>query len=411
AEAAMSGSAQEAWVGRLEVEHDNLRAALDWSEEEAGGAEAGLRLAAALERFWWIRGHFTEGLARLESILALPGGLEPSMVRAKACHALGMVRYRRGDQARGDLDKARVRFEESLEIYRKLGNEPRIAEALRDQGRVGIELGEYASACSLLEESLKLQRRLGNKHGIALTLYGLGWLDLFRGEHAPAQRALEGSLALLRTLGDTFSLGACLYYLGCLACERGDFIEARSRFLEIAEKTPLQQYRWGAPFVLEGFACVAAAQDQAARALRLAGVAAKLRQVMGARLGPGSQRYLARRLEPARQALGEEEATAAWAEGEKMTLEQAFVYALEEEPTTSGQEAEDQPERPVGTSLSARELEVLGLVAEGLTDAQVAQRLHLSPRTVGRHLEGVYRKLGVSSRTAAVRTAGELGLL
>jgi DNA-binding NarL/FixJ family response regulator len=73
------------------------------------------------------------------------------------------------------------------------------------------------------------------------------------------------------------------------------------------------------------------------------------------------------------------------------------------------QQAQGPPEPPAG-SLSVRELEVLGLVAEGLTDAGVAERLHLSPRTVGRHLESVYRKLGVSSRMAAVRTAGELGL-
>ncbi len=94
-----------------------------------------------------------------------------------------------------------------------------------------------------------------------------------------------------------------------------------------------------------------------------------------------------------------------------MTLEQTLAYALLEEPTTPRQEAQGSPEQPPAGSLSVRELEVLGLVAEGLTDALVAERLHLSPRTVGRHLESVYRKLGVSSRTAAIRRAGELGLL
>jgi DNA-binding NarL/FixJ family response regulator len=93
-----------------------------------------------------------------------------------------------------------------------------------------------------------------------------------------------------------------------------------------------------------------------------------------------------------------------------MTLEQAFAYAHLEEPTMPRQEAQGSPELPAG-SLSVRELEVLGLVAEGLTDARVAQRLHLSPRTVGRHLESAYRKLGVSSRTAAIRRAAEFGLL
>ena len=153
---------------------------------------------------------------------------------------------------------------------------------------------------------------------------------------------------------------------------------------------------------------LAATQGQAARALRMAGAATELRRVMGAQFRLGWQHYVRRQVASARRALGED-AGAAWAEGQKMTLEAALAYALEE-PTMSREETQDSPVRRA-EPVSARELEVLKLVAEGLTDARVAERLHLSPRTVGRHLESVYRKLGVSSRTAAVRRAGELGFL
>ncbi len=410
AEAALLGPEQEAWVGHLEVEHDNLRAALDWSER-TGATEAGLRLAGALPRFWIIRGHFTEWQARLKTLLALPEAPARSAARAKACYALGSLFYRRGNHAAGDLEEARTCMEESLDIFRQVGDEVRTAAALTELGSIDTEFGEYDSARASFEESLMLQRRLGDEHGIARTTNGLGWLDFLRGEPARARPLLEESLAILRKLGDKFYLGGSVLYLGCLDCEQGNYGAARSRFVELTRLVSFQQYRYVAPLVLEAFVVLAASQDQAVHALRLAGAAAGLRRVMGWQFRLSWERYVNRRLEPAWQALGQAEGAAAWADGEMMTLEQAFTYALQEEPTTTLQEAQGSPELPAGPSLSARELEVLGLVAEGLTDAQVAQRLHLSPRTVGRHLEGVYRKLGVSSRTAAVRTAGELGLL
>ena len=86
-----------------------------------------------------------------------------------------------------------------------------------------------------------------------------------------------------------------------------------------------------------------------------------------------------------------------------MTLEEAIAYALEK--------AEKRPGDPSNSRLTPREVEVLSLVAEGLSDAEVAEKLYVSPRTVGGHLRGVYGKLGVKSRTAAIKKAGELGLI
>jgi DNA-binding NarL/FixJ family response regulator len=159
---------------------------------------------------------------------------------------------------------------------------------------------------------------------------------------------------------------------------------------------------------LEGVAHLVAAEGEAAQALRLAGAAAALRAAIGAGETPPFRAYVERRLERARRALGEKAGARAFQEGRALTPEEALSEARQ----ALGRAAEETPARgTVGGLLSARELEVLRLVAEGLTDARVAERLHLSPRTVGRHLESVYRKLGVSSRTAAVRRAGELSLL
>jgi predicted ATPase/DNA-binding CsgD family transcriptional regulator len=410
AERAMNGSAQETWVERLEVEHDNLRAALDWDDRGAYDAtETRLRLAAALAQFWVIRGHFTEGLTRLEGLLTLPAGSVPGVARAKACEALGSLYYRRGDHAADDFVRARARYEESVEIFRESGDERQIALALALLGRVYADLGEYTSARSMLEDSLRLHRGFGDAHGIAVVEYGLGWVDFLQGELASARLLLERSLATFRKLGDKFHLGGCILYLGCLDCEGEDYAAARAKFVTLTELVSFQHYRYVAPLVVEAFVVLAATQGQAERALRLGGAAAEQRRVMGAQFRLGWQQYLARRLEPCWAACNKGVGAAAWAEGKKMTLERALSYALGE-PAANRRRARAVPERTTGP-LSNRELEVLGLVAEGLTDARVAERLHLSPRTVGRHLESIYRKLGVSSRTAAAKRAAELGLL
>jgi DNA-binding NarL/FixJ family response regulator len=133
------------------------------------------------------------------------------------------------------------------------------------------------------------------------------------------------------------------------------------------------------------------------------GATAALRQTYGVSIRPVGRAAFQRSMEPARQTLGEKEAAAAWEEGRTMTLDEALAFALEE--------LETKPESPSGGLLSARETEVLRLAADGLTDAQVAERLYLSRKIVGHHLSLVYRKLGVRGRAAAVHKADELGLI
>jgi predicted ATPase/DNA-binding CsgD family transcriptional regulator len=408
AEPAMLGPEQEAWVGRLEQEHDNLRTALGWLKE-CGGADQGLRLAGALGRFWWFRGYYTEGRAQLEEFLGLAGA---APIRAKALSALGMLIYRSADYSAGDQEAALSRLEESLEIYRELGEERRLAAVLREIGRLSIEVGDWERARSFLEQSLKLEWQSGNEHGIAMTRTFLGMLALLTGERGLARSHLEESLGVLRELGGTNEIKKCLFFLGQLSCDEGDYAAARARFTEIMEGDT-RQYRWAVPCVLESYARLAAEEGRPARALRLGGAAAMLYPAIGTTLGPAYLDYLQRGWESAWQMLSEEEGAAAYEEGKAMTLEVALTYALEEPPPEGPQHTRVAGviKERAASGLSYRELEVLTLAAEGLTDAQVAERLYLSPRTVGQHLRSVYRKLGVSSRTAASREAARRGLI
>jgi predicted ATPase/DNA-binding CsgD family transcriptional regulator len=401
AESGLAGPEQAAWLERLDTEHDNLRAALGWLAEEKD-IERGLRLAASLLRFWWFRGYLIEGRAHLESLLGLSGTPVRDEVRAKALHALAVLIYRQADDAAGDWSVARFRLDESLRIYWELGNEASVAAVLQDLGRVCAELGAWDEARDFLDESMEIGRRSGNEAAIALSLFTMGRMYWLKEEYATALVLIEEGLGIFWDLGDKFWICACLVYLGYIDCEEGKFDAARARFVQMNEVVPLTQFSWGATYTLEGFARIAAAEGEAELALRLGGATAALRRTYGVSIGPGSETLFRRSLQPAWQALTEDEGRSVWTEGRTMTLEQALSLVLGEQTG---------PVRPSGGLLSDRELEVLALVAGGLSDAEVAENLYVSPRTVGGHLGGVYRKLGVKSRTAAVKRAGELGLI
>jgi ATP/maltotriose-dependent transcriptional regulator MalT len=244
---------------------------------------------------------------------------------------------------------------------------------------------------------------LGNEPSIAFSHFYLGMAHLHRGDLSPARANFEEALEIYQKLDDRFWINACLTHLGYIDCEEGEYDAASSRFLRTNEVLPLTRFPWGATYVLDGFTRLAAAQGEAKRALRLGGATDALRRTYGVTIGPSERAAFRRRLEPAWHELGDEAGQKAWEEGRAMTLEEAMDLALAV-PGTS-------PDLPPDTPLSARELEVLSLVAEGLSDARVAENLYVSPRTVNGHLRGVYRKLGVKSRTAAVKRARELGLI
>lgn len=402
AEPALVGPDQGEWLKRLETEHDDLRGALGYFRENED-AGRGFRLGCALWRFWWMQGRFTEGRAQLEALLELPGASERTEARARALYVLGVLACRQADYAAGNQAEARAYQRESLEIYRELGDEPHTADVLRELGRIGIELGDWTTADSFLEESLRIEREAGSEYGVALTLNSLGWLAHFRGENAVASPLFEEARGVFRESGDDLYADICLFFLGRIATDEGDYEEARAKLTATVDDR-LPHYPWAVPPLLEAFAGLEAAQGQAARALELAGAAAALRESIGVTHAPAWETDLKCRLAPAWRALSEREGATAWALGRTLTLEESIARALEEAA------CEESVRVPAG-GLTAREIEVLELVSEGLTDSQVAERLHLSPRTVGGHLRATYRKLDVPSRTAAVRRAGELGIV
>jgi|HubBroStandDraft_6_1064221.scaffolds.fasta_scaffold17489_3 non-specific serine/threonine protein kinase len=393
AERALRGPGEQDWLERLEVEHQNIRAAIDWyTQHEPGDA---LRLAAAMSRFWGVRGHFTEGRRRLKALLGMTGGA--TSARIKALNGAASLAIDQGDRTdAGDL------LCESIRLSQELGYRRGEATALVFLGRSLIASGRPAEAVPHIEHALQLLEGPDDPAAVAVALLYAGLAAHFTGQFEEACARYERSADLCRAAGFR-SVGArSLQQLGRSRLELGDIHGARSA-LEEALPTCLELGdRWVIPIVMGGFAGVAARTGRSRRALRLAGVAQGLCEAGQFSMPVPVEAELVRWLTPARDQLGSV-AVQVMAEGRQMSLAEAVAYALADEPEQAWRGG---PRR----TLTKRELEVATLVARGLTNRRIAAQLYLSVRTVDTHVDHVLTKLGFSTRTQLAAWAYESGL-
>jgi predicted ATPase/class 3 adenylate cyclase/Tfp pilus assembly protein PilF len=217
----LGGSEQASWLAVLEEEHDNLRLVLNFCLEDPDGAEAGLRLAGALQRFWLTRGHLSEGRQHLAAALSRPVGPERLHARAAALNGSGVLALRQSDYA-----TARAHHQESLDIYREQGDKRGIAHSLNNLGNVAHDQGDYARARMMHQESLEIRRELGDKQGIAASLGNQGNVALRQGDYTAARIMYEECLATFRELGNRWGVAAALNSLGNVAHDQGDYSTA-----------------------------------------------------------------------------------------------------------------------------------------------------------------------------------------
>ncbi len=230
AEPRLTGPDQRAWHERLEAEHDNLRAALRWSIV-AGDGESGLRIVAALWRFWWLRGYPSEGRRWLAELLAIaPGnaagaGAVSGVARDRALHGGAWLAY-----SQGDLARATAMAEESLALMRAAGDTSGSASALNVLGVIVADQGDYERAAALAWESLALFEASGHKAGAASVLNGLGIMAAERGDFTHAALLYERSLTLRREVGDVRGIAVSLSNLARLRREQGHFERAAALY-------------------------------------------------------------------------------------------------------------------------------------------------------------------------------------
>ncbi|MBI3459366.1 tetratricopeptide repeat protein, partial [Candidatus Acetothermia bacterium] len=222
AESRLRGADLKSWLDRLEMEHDNLRAALEWGRTHQQNTESALRLAGALGWFWEVRGYWDESRRWLEDILSQSKNVLAS-VRAKALTAAGGLAWRRGEYS-----QATALSEKGLALSQKLKDKRGVASALNVLGLVAHYRGEFARATKAYRESLALCRSLKDKRGIASTLNNLGRVAYYQGQHAQAAKMLEESLRLWRELGDAWGTAMVLLLLGEVALSQGEHERARA---------------------------------------------------------------------------------------------------------------------------------------------------------------------------------------
>jgi predicted ATPase len=357
-----AGIDSAAWLDRCDREHANFLAALEWLTR-TNQAPWGLRLGGALFQFWERREHIAEGRDWLDRLLALPGAVERDKVRARALFAAGVLSGIQKDFSRAsacleeslainqetddkwaaavslnalavtaldrrDIAGARSLSEQNLEVWRELGDRAAVGRSLSNLASVVKEQGDYARARYLYDEALASFREIGDATAAARVLNKLGDVAREQGNETEARGLYEQSLETFREFGDRWGTALALLDLGNLARDRADFTAAYVLYRDSLRIFRDLDFKRGIAQILECFAISAADQEQASRALELAGAAAALRNSAGVPLALADQEKLEASLASARQKLDSSQAAAAWMEGWATPLDRAVETAL-----------------------------------------------------------------------------------
>jgi predicted ATPase/DNA-binding CsgD family transcriptional regulator len=478
---------QGEWLGRMEQELDNLRAALQYTLEQmekGHNSKLALRLGVTLTPFWLWSGHWSEGLTFLERALMKREDVEEPVL-AKALVSAGKLAFQQGDYQR-----AETLARESQALFGKMRDTRGVASALEILGMVSWNKGNLSSAHTLLEEALALYKLTNDKEGMVNSLFNLAWLARGQGDYNQARALCEESLALssdlgylrgvadakllmaqilfdtqvaqnivrlqvesvldlYRQVGDKEGIAACYHLLGQITLLQGDFEEARSWFEQSVEQHKelghLAGMAWAVSGLarvaftqgdlieayrsyeeslalaralgdqellvncMEGLAMVVSMQGKHVWAAQICGAAEVLRETIGQPHAPAERMMYENAIKDVHRHLDEQAFAAAFEGGRLMSPDQVLqervsITLLPPAPSTPVARKMLKSD-PAG--LTPREVEVLRLVAQGLTNEQVASQLVISPRTVDTHLTSIYGKIGVSSRSAATRYAME----
>lgn len=327
----LGGEDQRAWLDRLELEHDNLRAAIDWAIERPAIGIA-LQLVVALWRFWQKRGHLLEAEARLASVLALPDARSDRALYARALEASGGVTYWRGEFA-----AAEAPYREALAIWRSLDDPAELANALYNVAFVAEIVGLREEAAALAQEALGLYRALDDHGGIGNVLWGIGASDIMAERFEAARTGLAEAGDQYRAAGDRTGEAWSEHMLGTVELALDDLAAAQATFARGLSQFVRAGDVLGVALCLMDLATTAARRGQIDRAGRLVGASKALQQTVGSHLleasarngppvwqGPDPSLFPPGRLE-------------AWStEGAAWSLDEAVAYALEGSQPPSG---------------------------------------------------------------------------
>lgn len=324
AEPELGGAAQGDWIRRLEFEHPNLRAAVDWLIEVRDGDRA-LRLAGALWQFWRRQGYVAEGRVWLRRALGLAGSSSEG-ARAKALWGAGWLAFVQGDYTQGEAISS-----ELLEVAAARVNPMDERNALTVLGMIMMARGNYAEALEPFERSLEICRALGSSWMLATSHLNLGMAKMHAGDLEGARERIARAHDLYVELGDEHFGARCVNYLGVVSLLGGNPHAARDAFLGSLNTFWDLQDTQGTAESLEGLAAAyaAAGEAEATRAAFLAGAADRLRERLTAKPYAFDEAALRPYIASAREALGGSEWRRSWEMGRSTSLKEAIDVAAE----------------------------------------------------------------------------------
>jgi non-specific serine/threonine protein kinase len=396
--------AGDARLEMLEREHANLRAALRWFAEQQDGT-ALLQMTGALWQFWRDHAHYREGRHWLELALDL-GPADMPEHRLRALTGAGALAWYATDVA-----QAYAWMEQTLPLAREVGNREDEAFAQINLGSMAFEMGYHDQAAIHLEAGLALARSAELPEPTVVVLHNLAFQAWLRGDARESMRRGEEALELARQHDISWIVPNILIGLGFTTTDLGDHDRAVAHLHEGLELGHAQGNLGDVIEGIEGLARLSTATRQPALAARLFGAAATLREEIATPYIPNERKWIDPLQADLRATLGSERFQAEWAAGAALSRDEAITVAL----AINAEPAE--PDVPAARSaaathgLTARELEILRLIAAGRVNREVADELFISPATVARHIANIYRKLDIDSRAKLTAFALQQGLL
>ncbi|PVG84532.1 hypothetical protein DDE18_02710 [Nocardioides gansuensis] len=387
-------SPDRAGLDRLDVEHDNFRAALDWYGET--DPAMALRLANRLTGFWSVRGHFSEGRRRLASLLDAVAADDPERL-----DALNGAAWLATDQ--GDRAAAIGMLDESIERARAAHDAVREAAGLCCRGRAKLIIGDPTGGRAEIERALELQGAAGDDVGFAATLWLAGAAAMFDDDLRAATERLERCVELSATWRLPAVGARALQLLGVVRIELGDLAGATAALAKGVPAIVDLGDRFAIPVGFSALAGLAAKTGRPGAALKLAGAAAAYEEVNQTNRPQKIRAELDAWLAPARAHVGAA-AQRLCEQGRQLSLGEALALGLDDT-------REDAWRIGPSPRLTRREREVAILVAEGRSNREVASLLFLSIRTVEVHVDHILTKLGFSNRTQLAAWAHSEGLV
>ena len=382
------GPRRAEWIAALDADHDNLRGALELCVAEPGQAAAGAEMACDLWRYWETHGHLTEGRRILAALLDQLDRTSPA--RLRVLWTAGFLA-----QFQGDIPAARRLLEACLSEARQVGDMSAEAWASSFLGWDVYYDGDADQGHALARTALRLQREVGHHMGEVMALMQIGYIHVCAGEAEQAACWFTRCADLCQDSGNVWYHAYSQWGLAVVALLRGDHEGACRLGYEALRAIRWMDDAMGVVLCLDALAWAAAARREAIRAATLAAAAEKAWAAIPATPAAPLRAHHDAALEAARAVLPSTEYRAAFAKGSAMDPAEAIAFALGE--SARPRPDADRPGAGPG-QLTRRERDVATLVAQGMSNSQIAAVLVISVRTVETHVQHIMDKLGCSTR-------------